>query len=104
MHKDIQHDKDFDYLLSCQPRVTLASCCVYKVIKELESIDHLFINPIHSTSDLSLRVWSSGVCKIMFYLTIVNRYYVTVTLGWHDSRAFIIEGKMTSFDSVNYNM
>ena len=23
--------------------------------------------------------------KFMFYLIIVNKYYVTVTLGWHDS-------------------
>ena len=33
-------------LLSCQPRVTAASCFVYKVIRDLESIDHLCINPI----------------------------------------------------------
>ena len=38
----------------------------------------------------------------MFYLTVVNKYYVTVTLGWHDSSAIIIEGKMTNFDSVKY--
>ena len=34
-------------LLSCQPRVTMTSCLVYKVIRDLESIDHLCINPIH---------------------------------------------------------
>ena len=34
------------YVLSCQPIVTVASCFVYKVIRELESIDHLCINPI----------------------------------------------------------
>ena len=34
-------------LLSCQPRVTVTSCFVYKVIRDLESIDHLCINPIH---------------------------------------------------------
>ena len=34
-------------LLSCQPRVTVMSCFVYKVIRDLESIDHLCINPIH---------------------------------------------------------
>ena len=34
-------------LLSCQPRVTVMSCFVYNVIKDLESIDHLCINPIH---------------------------------------------------------
>ena len=33
-------------LLSCQPRVTVTSCFVYKVIRDLESIDHLCINPI----------------------------------------------------------
>ena len=33
-------------LLSCQPRVTVTSCSVYKVISDLESIDHLCINPI----------------------------------------------------------
>ena len=33
-------------LLSCQPRVTVTSCFVYKVIMDLESIDHLCINPI----------------------------------------------------------
>ena len=32
-------------LLSCQPRVTVTSCFVYKVISDLESIDHLCINP-----------------------------------------------------------
>ena len=34
-------------LLSCQPRVTVTSCFVNKVIRDLESIDHLCINPIH---------------------------------------------------------
>ena len=34
-------------LLSCQPRVTVTSYFVYKVIRDLESIDHLCINPIH---------------------------------------------------------
>ena len=33
-------------LLSCQPRVTVMSCFVYTVIRDLESIDHLCINPI----------------------------------------------------------
>ena len=32
-------------LLSCQPRVK--SCYVYKVTRDLVSIDHLCINPIH---------------------------------------------------------
>ena len=25
--------------------------------------------------------------KLMFYLTVITKYYVTVTLGWHDSRS-----------------
>ena len=33
-------------LLSCQPRVTVTSCFVYKVIRDSKSIYHLFINPI----------------------------------------------------------
>ena len=37
----------FSQLLSCQPRVTVASCFVYKVIMDLELIDQLCINPIH---------------------------------------------------------
>ena len=58
-------------LLSCQPRVTVTSSFVYKVIRDFESIEHLCINPIHKiglihTSDLSIRVGSSGVYKLMF--------------------------------------
>ena len=34
-------------LLSCQPRVTVTSCFVYKVISDFYLIDHLCINPIH---------------------------------------------------------
>ena len=34
------------YLLSCQPRVTVASYVVYKVITDLKSIDHLCIYSI----------------------------------------------------------
>ena len=29
------------YILSCQPRVTVALCFVYNVIMDLSSIDHL---------------------------------------------------------------
>ena len=36
-----------DNILSCKPRVTVMSCFVYKVITDLESIDHLCINPIN---------------------------------------------------------
>ena len=35
------------HVLSCRPRVTVTSCFVYKVIKDLESMYHLCINPIH---------------------------------------------------------
>ena len=34
-------------VLSCQPRVTVKACFVYKVNRDLESIHHLCINPIH---------------------------------------------------------
>ena len=34
-------------LLSCQPKVTVTSCFVYKVIRDSESIDYLCIDPIH---------------------------------------------------------
>ena len=33
-------------VLSCQPRVTVMSCFVYIVIRDLQSTDHLCINPI----------------------------------------------------------
>ena len=33
-------------VLSCQPKVTVTSYFVYTVIRDLESIDHLCINPI----------------------------------------------------------
>ena len=38
------------YILFCKPRVTVTvtSCFVYIVIRDIESIDHLCINPIHS--------------------------------------------------------
>ena len=40
------HDMPDRLLLSCQPRVTVMSYFVNKVIRDLESIDHLCINPI----------------------------------------------------------
>ena len=51
----------------------MTSCFVYKVIKELESIDHLSINPIRRTSDLSIRVSSSEVYTLVINLAIVNK-------------------------------
>ena len=59
-------------LLSCQPRVTVTSCFVYKVIRDLYSIDHMCIYPTQYTSDLSIRVSSRGGYKLKFHLTIVN--------------------------------
>ena len=35
--------------------------------------------------DLSIRVSSSGVYKLLSFFTIVNKILRTVTLGWHDS-------------------
>ena len=76
-------------LPSCQPRVTVTSCFVYKTIRDLKSIEHLCINPIRRIGlihEWSIdRVSSSDVYKLLFYLTIVNKTYVTITLGWHDS-------------------
>ena len=52
LHKALCHfvfalDNPATLLLSCQPRVTVTSYFVYKAIRDLESIDHLFINYIH---------------------------------------------------------
>ena len=41
------YDNNETQLLTCQPRVTVTSFFVYKVITDLEPIDHLCINPIH---------------------------------------------------------
>ena len=58
-------------------------CFVYKVIRELESIDHLRTK---YTSDLSIHISSSGVIQVNIFLTIVNKKNkITVTLGWQDS-------------------
>ena len=35
------------YILSCQPGVTVTSCFVCRVIRDLESIGHLCIDAIH---------------------------------------------------------
>ena len=34
------------YILSCQPRASVTSYFVYKVIRDLQSMDHLSIDPI----------------------------------------------------------
>ena len=50
----------------------MTSCFVYTVISDLESIDDLCINPI--------RRIGSGVYKLMFYLTIVNKNTTSLSL------------------------
>ena len=58
-------------------------------VRDLESVDNLCINPIRRIglirSDISIRVSSSGVYKLLFYFTIVNKNDVAVTLAWQDS-------------------
>ena len=49
-------------LLSCQPRVTVMSGFVYKVIRDLESIDHLCINPIHRIG--FIHKWYIDLCLL----------------------------------------
>ena len=95
-------------LLSCQPRVTVVSYFVYKPIRDLESTDHLFINPICRielyTSHFSIRVSSSEVYMIVLNLAIVNKIYVTVTFGWHYSRQINVQCRIillcTSIQSI----
>ena len=57
----------------------MAPCFVYKVIRDLESIDHLYINP---NTQVIYRVNCTSEC---FTEQLLTQYYVTVTLGWHDS-------------------
>ena len=72
----------------------MTSCFVHKVIRDLESIDHLCVN--HIRSELSIRVSLSGVYKKMVYLTIVNKYDVAVTLGWQDSNTVSLDSPFRS--------
>ena len=55
----------------------MASCFVYKVIRDLELMGHLCIKPILRIGfihgDLSIRISSSCVHKLVFDLTIVNK-------------------------------
>ena len=46
-------------LLSYQPRVSVTSYFVYKAIRDLESTDHLFINPIHRKGLINKRSFNS---------------------------------------------
>ena len=41
----------------------MTSCFVYKVIRDLESIDHLFINPIHRTGLIHKQSFDSRLVK-----------------------------------------
>ena len=50
-------------LLFCQPRVTVTSCFVYKTIWDLESIDHLSINPIRRIGLIHRRPFDSRWIK-----------------------------------------
>ena len=50
-------------ILPCQPRVTVTSYTVYKVIRDLESIDHLFINPFHRIGLIHKRSFDSRSLK-----------------------------------------
>ena len=55
-NKNMHIYQAFNELLSCQPRVTVTPCFVYKVIRDLESIDHLCINPIRRIG--LIHMWS----------------------------------------------
>ena len=50
-------------VLSSQPRVAVTSCFVYKVIRDIESIDHLCINPIHRIGFIHKRSIDSRMLK-----------------------------------------
>ena len=68
----------------------MTSCFVHKVIMDLESIYHLYINPIHRIGSMhkrsiSIRARPSEVYTLVFHLASETKYYVSVTPGWHDS-------------------
>ena len=56
-------------VLSCQPRVTVTSCLVYKVVRDLESINHLCIK----TQVIYRFALAQWLYKLMFCLTIENK-------------------------------
>ena len=60
-------------VLACQPRMTVTSCFVYIVIRDLYLIDHLCINPIHKTSELWIHVCSNEIYTFVIYLAIVSK-------------------------------
>ena len=55
----------------------MTSCFVCRVIRDLESICHLCIDPIHRIGLIHKVIYfhnsSDGVYKLMLYLTIVNK-------------------------------
>ena len=66
-------------LLSCQPRVTVTTF-VYKVIRDLESIDHLFINPICRIGLIHKRALDSRLYTLVFYFTICKQNISSLSL------------------------
>ena len=68
---------EIEHVLSYQPRVTVTPCFIYKVIRDLESIDHLCINPIRRIGlihELSFDSCNpSKVYKLVSNLAIVNK-------------------------------
>ena len=58
----------FITVLSCQPIVTVTSCFVYKVFRDLESIDHLFINPIRRIG--LIHKWSVDSVKLKWIVKV----------------------------------
>ena len=67
--------------------MTEASCFVYNVIRDLQSIAHVCINHISRLwlihTDLSICVISSGMYKLIVYFKIVNIVIGIVTFGRH---------------------
>ena len=85
----------------------MTSCFAYKVIRDLESIDHLFINPICRIGLINKQSFDSRYLKwsvhIVLYLAIVNKIHVNVTFGWHYSsmalREFVERTLLTHWSS-----
>ena len=88
--------------------MTVTSCFVYNVIRDLEWIDHLCINPIHRIGLLSIRVISINIdsrkLKWIFQVNILlnnckTTRNVFVILGWQDSKYFAFS-TLTIFSSI----
>ena len=74
---------------SGQPRVTVTSCLVYKVIRDLESIDHLCINPIHRTCT----VHGITVTYILIALLMSSNCFSQIILGSFPSYLYLCQYK-----------